>query len=140
MARRVGEKLVDSAIDGVGNAAGLAVAGLAGAAALKMHGAAKKRASFREMMDVNPDLKEYQQENPKLFSASYSALKSMNPTYAQDPLVAGGVMRKMMEGGPAGAGNVLTQTIRPPEARQPTNVSYRQDIGPIAVRHDFGDV
>lgn len=91
-------------------AGGLAVSGLAGAAG-KAYQAIRKKRDFDEMMDTNPDLEEFHRDNPKLFNRHYTSLRSMNPTLAQDPVVAGGIMRQMSQT-PQVAGKVLVEYMR----------------------------
>jgi hypothetical protein len=102
-AEHIGGLAMDAAILGGG-------AALLSGAAGKIYGAITKRRDFNDMMDVNPDLKEYQRENPKLFNAHYSSLRSMNQEFASDPVVAGTYMRQMSMS-PGTAGKVVAESL-----------------------------
>ncbi len=90
-------------------AVGLAATGL-GVAAMKTYRALRKRRDFKEMLSVNPDLAEYQEQDPMRFNAHYNSLRSMNPGYAEDPVIAGSLMRSMSMN-PNTAGGVLMQSL-----------------------------
>jgi hypothetical protein len=102
----VGGKALGGAI-GVG--AGLIGAGV-GVAAQKLYDAATKARDFRMMLEHNPDLEEMQQEKPKLFNQAYSTLRTFNPMFAKDPIVAGSYMRNMMTD-PLHAGGVVEKSL-----------------------------
>jgi hypothetical protein len=151
-AQRVGQQFGSSILEGIGGsgadlgkglvvgAAGAAgAAGIAGigAAVKSLHTAATKRRDFREMMDLNPDLSEAQGQNPKFFNASYNSLRRLNPAFGKDPVVSGSVMRRMMEN-PAGAGTILTGTLKEPEVpRGSSELSVGGKLGPLEYRHRF---
>lgn len=91
----------------------LAVAG-AGAlidSARKTYMAATKNQHFKKMLEVNPDLGETQQQDPKMFNQYYNSLRNLNPQFAADPVVAGSYMRKMTEF-PINAGDVLVNSLQ----------------------------
>ena len=96
----------------------LAVAGGAvlAAAARKAYMAATKSLHHKQMLEVNPDLAEHQQADPKMFNQHYSSLRNMNPHFAQDPVVAGAYMRRMSEF-PHNAGPILVESLK--EAPKP---------------------
>lgn len=85
------------------------VTALAGAAR-KAYNAATKSTDYKMMLDVNPDLVESQQTDPKMFNQYYNSLRSLNPTFAADPVVAGSYMRQMTEN-PYNAGNILVNSM-----------------------------
>lgn len=85
------------------------VTALAGAAK-KMYDAATKSSDYKMMLDINPDLVQAQQADPKMFNQYYNSLRRLNPTFASDPVVAGSYMRQMTEH-PYNAGNVLVNAI-----------------------------
>lgn len=90
--------------------------GVAGAGALiesarKTYMAATKNQHFKKMLEVNPDLGEAQQQDPKMFNQYYNSLRSLNPQFAADPVVAGSFMRKMTEF-PTNAGNILVDSLQ----------------------------
>ena len=91
-----------------GVAAGLAAgASLVAGAASKMLDAATKARDFKAMLEHNPDLADYHAENPRMFNQMFSSLRTMNPTFSKDPLVAGTYMRNMWMS-PQSAGGTLT--------------------------------
>lgn len=83
----------------------------AGAAAVsfgakKLYDAITKRRDFRMMLEHNPDLHEALERDPKFFNQAYSSLRSVNPQFASEPLIAGNYMRQMTES-PLTAGGKL---------------------------------
>lgn len=98
----VGKLLAQSAaVGGVGALVG---------AARKAYSAATKSRDYKMMIEVNPDLGELQASNPQQFNQFYSSLRSLNPTFASDPVVAGSYMRRMAEF-PNNAGPILVETM-----------------------------
>jgi hypothetical protein len=99
---------------GMGNVAGHAVATagiVAGAgAATKIYNAITKKRDFNNMMEANPDLEEFQLENPAQFNRHYNALRGMNPTFGSEPIVAGTYMRQMSMA-PSTAGKVVVESL-----------------------------
>lgn len=83
-------------------------AGMLVDAAHKAYDAATKSHDFNKMLEINPDLVEKSEQDPKMFNQFYSSLRGMNPHFAKDPVVAGSYMRKMT-GDPTLAGGVLTE-------------------------------
>lgn len=90
-------------------AVGLAAAGI-GVAAMKSYRALRKRRDFKEMLSLNPDLVEYQDQDPVRFNAHYNSLRTMNPGYAEDPILAGSLLRRMSMN-PGTAGGVLMESM-----------------------------
>lgn len=88
---------------------GGAIGGI-GFAASKIYGAATKSRDFRKMMEYNPDLQEHHERDPKMFNQMFTSLRTMNPAYSRDPLVAGTYMRQMADS-PLTAGGKLTDTL-----------------------------
>lgn len=100
----------EGAAQAVGQGAvGLAAAGI-GIAAMKAYRAVRKRKDFRDMLEQNPDLAAYQESDPMKFNAHYNSLRSMNPGYAEDPIIAGTMMRQMSMH-PNTAGKVLMEGL-----------------------------
>jgi hypothetical protein len=104
-------------------ATGLTIAGSAALmamvpAAQKIHTAVTKNRDFKQMMEVNPHLEEVREQNPEMFGHAYDSLRSLNPTFGKDPLVAGAYMNKMMMN-PEQAGITLSQSVKQPAAPQP---------------------
>lgn len=112
-------KMVGGAAEGV-SAKGLGLLGahtaltagaMGGVAAVqKIYHAITKKKHFNEMMEANPDLQEFQRENSSQFNQHYTSLRSMNPTFASDPIVAGTYMRQMSMQ-PATAGKVVVESL-----------------------------
>lgn len=89
--------------------AAAAVAGV-GMAATNVYRAATKSRDFRSMLSFNPDLQEHHDRDPRTFNQMYSSLRTMNPHFSQDPIVAGTYMRRMVEN-PLTAGGILTESV-----------------------------
>lgn len=121
--------------EGAGLVAGGAAMSAIGAGAGKLIGAIKKKRDFREMMDTNKDLATYQEDNPKFFNSAYTSLRTMNPTFGSDPVVAGGMMRRMMDA-PEGAGGILAASIKAPDAPK-SSLDFNQSMGPMTYRRSF---
>lgn len=80
-------------------------------AATKIYNAITKQHSFNQMMEQNPDLHDIRAMEPKRFNNFYSSLHNMNPQHAQDPIVAGSYMRKMLAE-PSNAGFAVSEGMR----------------------------
>jgi hypothetical protein len=72
--------------------------------------AATKSHDFKSMLDANPDLGEMHAENPKLFNQMFSTLRTFNPSFTRDPIVAGHYMRSMV-GDPMHAGSMAVEAL-----------------------------
>lgn len=107
-------------------AIGLAATGM-GVAALKIYNAVRKRSDFKTMLEHNPDLAEHQASDPTRFNAHYNSLRSLVPAYAQDPIIAGSMMRNMSLN-PENAGNTLQVAL---ESRAKTGPSLGVEMGPM---------
>lgn len=92
--------------------AGAAVTG-AGIAASKIYDAMTKTRDFRNMMgsSFNSDLQPLHQQKPRQFNEAFTSLRSMNPAFTKDPMVAGTYMRRMMENVPEAAGGYLIEAL-----------------------------
>jgi len=77
-------------------AGGAAFAGLSQAAS-HMANAMTKSRDFKRMLDHNPDLQSYLEEDPKAFNQMYSSYRALTPEYTKEPMVAGALMRRAME-------------------------------------------
>lgn len=97
-------------VSGFGAAGATALIGGAGLAVSKIMDAATAGRDFRKMLDVNPDLRDAHSADPRMFNQMYSSLRSMNPSFAKDPLVAGTYMRRMAEN-PMHAGGILVDAV-----------------------------
>jgi hypothetical protein len=109
-ARQFGSKLPEAAAGAASSAAvGLGLAA-GGVAASKIYDAITKRRDFRAMMEANGDLHEEYAKDPKLFNQMFSTLRTFQPAFTKDPLVAGTYMRQMT-GSPLTAGGVAVQAL-----------------------------
>jgi hypothetical protein len=98
-----------SMLGGVGTAVAAGVIGGTGLAATKIYGAATKARDFKSMMSFNPDLQEHHERDPRMFNQMFTSLRTMNPGFSKDPLVAGTYMRRMVEN-PSTSGGILTES------------------------------
>ena len=136
-AKSVGAEMAREVPRAVGGMA--AAAGFAGAAhgVGKLLGSIRKKRDFEEMMETNPDLATHQEDNPKFFNSAYTSLRGMNPTFAKDPVVAGGMMRRMMES-PESAGGILASSIKSPDApKGGGGLGIQQKLGPLTYTRQF---
>jgi hypothetical protein len=132
-----GEGLGKGLVSGATSALGAAAVLGAGLGAQKLLAAGTKRRDFKEMMDLNPDLAPVQEENPRFFNASYTSLRRLNPTYGRDPVVAGSLLRRMMQN-PEGAGTILAGTMKEPQPAQAgMGLGASGSIGALNYRRDF---
>lgn len=118
-------------------------AGLLTAGAHKAYLAITKKRDFDNVLKYNPDLVEHQQANPDMFNQHYSSLRSMNPMFAKDPIVAGSYMRQMSMN-PTGAGMALVNSLsNVPKNNKPSlhqGISVLQsnaNAGMTERKHDF---
>jgi hypothetical protein len=121
----VGRELSSGAAKAIGaGAVGLGAATL-GVAGMKLYRAVTKAHDFRQMMEASPDLAELQEKNPTLFNTHYNSLRSLAPGYAQDPVIAGSLMRQMSMS-PETAGSVLMSAL---ESRAKTGPGLNAGLG-----------
>jgi hypothetical protein len=130
----LGQKLQGGAALAAG---GMALAGI-GAAAKKINDAIHKRRTYKEMMSLNPDLAEVRDRDAPFFNAAYTSLRSVNPTFARDPITAGAMMVKMLDN-PEHAGNVLLGSVRQPTADPPGGLGLGVEVpfGPMRFQKNF---
>jgi len=123
---------------GAAGAAGVAAVGVVGHAARKLFQAGVKRRDFQAMLENNPDLEMHQESNPKFFNAAYNSIRSLNPAYGSDPVVAGSLMRRMMQS-PEGAGTILMSTLKPPMPGDQggAQLSIEAEGGPLRYRQSL---
>jgi hypothetical protein len=103
----------------LGGALALGSAGVAGlgAAAKKIYDAVTKKRDFESMLEANPHLRGHQEAQPEEFNRMFTALRSMNPTFSRDPVVAGAYMTEAMEQPAETRGFVAVKALR--EAKSP---------------------
>jgi hypothetical protein len=111
----------------LGGATALSTAAIGGAALgiSALHSAATKTRDFRGMMDMNLDLHQFHQQDPKMFNQMYTSLRRANQSYAADPIIAGTYMRKMMDS-PMSAGGFLTDAMNSVPSSQG---QFMNDVG-----------
>lgn len=107
----------------LGKAVGLRAGALAGAfglyaAAQKTYSAITKQRDFNAMLEGNPDLAAEHKRDPKTFNRLYGALRSMNPQFAAEPVVAGTYMRRMMQS-PESAGGTIVESLQAARGTRP---------------------
>ena len=118
-----------------GQAAGLAVAATAAyalpRAAEKIYRAMTKGRDFRAMMEHDPGLHKWNDENPALFNRHFTSLRNVAPDFTADPVIAATHMRTMSES-PMSAGHTLLlaagQTAG--SAQVALDISTSEDRGP----------
>jgi len=117
-----------AAIPGVAVSVGgsIAATGLV-AATGKAYQALTKRRDFSSMMEADPGLREYQQEDPRTFNRRFTALRSMAPEFAAQPLVAAHFMRMMGEN-PSNVGGTLVNLAKEHAGLTRGNMSLVPDI------------
>lgn len=117
-----GNRLGQAAETGMATALATGAIAATGMAAHKIYEAVTKARDFRDMMGspFNADLAEHHQTKPKEFNAAFTSLRRMNPTFSQDPMIAGTYMRQMMTYDPATAGGVLVEALGHRRNEQPS--------------------
>ena len=119
----------------VSAAAGAAAAGAA-IGVQRLMAASRKASSYRDMLELNPDLKEHQKQDPRRFQAHYDSLRRLAPAFGEDPVVAGALMRRM-SASPESAGSILQQVVRQPELpRGSSPLSIETGFGPFKLKHN----
>lgn len=125
----------ESAAKGLLAAGGAALG--AGAIAGATHGvqkaydAATKARDFRSMLESNPDLAQAHGEDPKLVNQMFSTLRTFNPAFTRDPVVAGSYIRKMVSD-PMHAGGVATDAL---QFRDKTKNQLGDQVARTVFRH-----
>jgi hypothetical protein len=105
-----GQLIGQGATKGALGAAGALAVGGAVVGAQRLYEAATKARDFRAMLEANPDLVQKHEENPRLFNQMFTTLRSFNPSFSSDPVVAGGYIRKMVEE-PTSAAGLVTDAL-----------------------------
>lgn len=122
---------------GVGAAGAAAIVGVAGIAAGKVYQAATKSRDFRGMLAYNQDLQEHHDRDPRVFNQMFSSLRSMNPEYSGDPIVAGSYMRRMLES-PHTAGGILTESLSTRDKFYPFHTALEEGMSSAGKNVRFG--
>jgi hypothetical protein len=133
MSNPVDEYLKKYAAEGFGEMAksvGQRAALLAGAIGLASAGtqvyrAITKKQDYNAMLEAHPDLAERRDQDPATFNRFYNALRSLNPQFAAEPVVAGTYMRRMLEA-PEAAGGTLVESLQSSKGIGP---SYSMTFG-----------
>lgn len=127
----VGKRVGTGALEAAGGAALLTLGG----AAIKAYKGISKKRDFRGMMEANPDLQEYQGQNPKQFQVHYNSFRNMNPSFASDPVVAGTYMRQMSMS-PETAGKVIVESLGGARALPPSMMDQAMSMYRPTDPHD----
>ena len=105
--------------------------------ARKAYYAVTKSRDFNQMMETDPTLKQFQRENSKQFNAHYNSLRSLNPEFASDPVVAGTYMRQMSMN-PATAGSVIVDSLgglpRPTPGTRPKDLLFPDPLESLRIQ------
>jgi len=131
-----GGKFTEGIGTGAALAGGAALIGAATMGVTALHNAATKTRDFRSMMDTNPDLHQFHQQDPKMFNQMYTSLRRANQSYAADPIISGTYMRKMMDS-PMSAGGFLTDAMNSVPSSQG---QFARDIGRTATEGFSGSL
>lgn len=105
----LGGSVGTSAVHALGGALGLgAVTGI-GMAASGIIDAATKSRDYKEMLKMNPNVQAFHDENPHLSNTFFSSMRSINPEFSKNPMIAGHLMGNMIDSHQSGngAGQVL---------------------------------
>lgn len=106
-----GRKILDEIPKGVGAGVAALGVGAATSAVAKIHDALTKRRDFRAMLEHNPHLAEAQAQDPKRFNQLFTTLRTFNPAFSADPIVAGTYMDRMWQS-PSGVGGIVTEALQ----------------------------
>jgi len=105
----LGGRALGGALGGAAMAGGV---GLAGLAAQKVMDAMTKANDFKQMLAYDAELAQMHQEDPRLVNQMFSTLRTFNPGFTKDPVVASSYVKKMVDGAPTGvAGSVATEAL-----------------------------
>jgi hypothetical protein len=105
--RQLSGQIGGALVQGLG--AGLGAAALTGGALAvqNIYNAATSKKDFRQMLEWNRDLHE---ADPRLLNQSFRTLRSFAPEMSKDPLVAGALVRRMVES-PMGAAGIIQEAM-----------------------------
>lgn len=88
--------------------AGAVAAGALGAQ--KLYDAATKARDFRAMLEADPRLAQMHAEDPRRVNQMFSTLRTFNPSFTRDPIVASHYVHQMTED-PVHAGAMATEAL-----------------------------
>jgi hypothetical protein len=118
-----------AAAGGLAAGLGAAAAGGIGLAVSKIVDAATKSHDFKQMLENNQDLHEHYSNDPKKFNLMFSTLRTMNPQFSKDPLVAGAYMRRMVMA-PEGIGGMAGEALgHRRDFEQPLQEMFSKGVG-----------
>jgi hypothetical protein len=101
------KKFMSGAMNAGGAVLGATAVVGVGTAASKLYDVATKSRDFRRMLDHDPTLQPKHDADPRLFNQMYSTLRTFNPDFARDPVVASTYMHQMMDAPEAAGGRVV---------------------------------
>jgi hypothetical protein len=108
---RMGEELGGTIMHGAIGVAGAGAASLAALGVHKLYDAATKTRDFKSMLEYAPDIAEMHAENPQQVNQMFSTLRTFNPDFTRDPVVASNYVRRMVNE-PVGAGGIATEALQ----------------------------
>jgi hypothetical protein len=111
-AKGFGGKVLGVAENGAAAGLGATLVTGIGLAAAKTWDAITKHQDFNSMIgsDLNQDVKAHYQADPTRVNQMFTTLRTMNPQFSKDPLVAGSYLRRMLDA-PHAAGGVATEAL-----------------------------
>jgi len=106
--RGVGQHTGNALLGAMGVAAGTALVGSGALAVQHIYNAATAKRDFRSMMEWNQDL---HHEDQRLVNQSFRTLRRFAPDMSKDPLIAGAMVRQMVQA-PQGAAGIMQQALQ----------------------------
>lgn len=111
--RKAGNTLVGGALGAAGAIAGAGTLSLAALGVHKLYDAATKTRDFKSMLEYAPDVAEMHAENPQKVNQMFSTLRTFNPDFTRDPVVASSYVRRMVgEAESGGAGGIAVEALQ----------------------------
>lgn len=104
----VGQHAGGALLGAAAAAGGTALIGAGAMAAQHLYDAATSKRDFRGMMQWNQDL---HHEDQRLVNQSFRTLRRFAPDLSKDPLVAGSMVRQMVQA-PQGAAGIMQQALQ----------------------------
>ena len=104
----IGQHTGNALLGAMGVAAGTALVGSGALAVQHIYNAATAKRDFRNMMEWNQDL---HHEDQRLVNQSFRTLRRFAPDMSKDPLIAGAMVRQMVQA-PQGAAGIMQQALQ----------------------------
>lgn len=108
-----GKGVAQNAQGALGTGLGVAAATGVGLAASKAYDMVTKHQDFNAMLgsDMNQDVRAHHEQDPARVNQMFTTLRTMNPQFSKDPLVAGSYLRRMLDT-PTAAGGIATEALQ----------------------------